>query len=356
MDKKFTVAAIGCGAIAQALHLPGYARRADVGRIIGVDPDAAQRAEVTAKYPDIVTYTDYREMFAQEKPDFVSVCTPNVFHAEHAIAALQAGAHLLLEKPMTMTVAEAELVRAAATAADKQVMIGFSHRLIRSNQQIKQILAEGIIGAPFMIRVRFAHSGPFPGWARTDWFYRPEMAGGGALFDMGIHAIDLCQWLLGPITSVTSQMATLRKDIPLDDNAVLALEFGGQALGYIEVGWTSGPGFGGVEIYADNGSIINNYTDPLRVCTGKASADINAEPEYEWVKYEKDGAPESWAVEMDYFMDTILRGEKPAMDIDAGITALNVALNAVAAARDGRRRAEGAIAGSSLGDRLPNTP
>ena len=343
MNKPFTVATIGCGAIAQTLHLPGYARRADVTRIIGVDPVAERREEVHAKFPGIVTYIDYREMFAHEHPDFVSICTPNVYHAEHAIAALQAGAHLLLEKPMTMSMAEADAVKQAAEQAGASVMIGFSHRLVRSNQKIKEILDAGIIGEPFMIRVRFAHGGPFPGWARSDWFYHPELAGGGALYDMGIHAIDLCQWLIGPITAVSATMATLRKDIALEDNAVITLQFGDRALGYIDVSWTSGPGFGGLEIYADNGSIINNYTDPLRLCTGKSSPDWKAEPEFAWTTFDPDGQPESWAVEIDYFMDTILKGETFPMGLDAGMSALAVALKAMESAKDGERKPCGVI-------------
>ncbi len=334
MKPQYTVAVIGCGAIANALHLPGYVRRADVARLIGVDPVEDRRNEVAAKYPGIVTYADVRELFAHEQPDFVSVCTPNIYHAEHAIMALQAGAHLLLEKPMTMSLSEAASVKAAATKAGKSVMIGFSHRLIRSNQKIKQILADGLIGDPFMIRVRFAHGGPFPGWARSDWFYQPTLAGGGALFDMGIHAIDLCQWLIGPITSVTAQLGTLRKEIALDDNAIIALRIGERALGSIEVSWTSGPGFNGLEIYADNGTIINNYSDPLRICTGKSSPDWKAAAEFSWETIEHDGQPESWEIEIDYFMDTILCGEQFPMGIDAGISALAVALAAMESANN----------------------
>lgn len=329
MKPQYTAAVIGCGAIANALHLPGYARRNDVARLIGVDPVAERRKEIVAKFPGIVTYADHRELFAHEDPDFVSVCSPNVYHAEHAIAALKAGAHLLLEKPMTLTLAEATAVKSAAARSGKSVMIGFSHRLIRSNQKIKQILEAGAIGEPLMIRVRFAHGGPFPGWARSDWFYQPQLAGYGALCDMGIHAIDLCQWLIGPITSVTAQLGTLRKDIALDDNAMIALKIGERAMGSIEVSWTCGPGFNGLEIYADNGTIINNYAEPLRICTGTSSPDWKAESDFCWQTIENDGQPESWEIEIDYFMDTILKGEQFPMGIDAGISALAVVLQAV---------------------------
>ncbi len=334
---KYTVAVIGCGSIAQHLHLPGYAKRTDIGRIVVADPIAERISEVKEKFNISQSYSDYRELFANEKPDFVSVCTPNKFHAEHAIAALESGAHLLLEKPMTMTLDEAEQVRLAAEKSGKQVMIGFSHRMNNSNKIVKEMLTNGEIGEPFMIRVRFAHGGPFPGWAKSDWFYKPEIAGGGALFDMGIHAIDLCNWLIGKVTSVTAEMSALRKPIMVDDNAIMALKFGERAMGYIEVGWTSGPGFLGLEIYGDKGTIINDYGAPLRVCTGVSSPDLASEVKMEWREVPVPATADSWAVEMDYFMDTIINNEKISIDINAGVDALAVALAAMKSAKTGER-------------------
>ncbi len=334
---KYTVAVIGCGSIAQHLHLAGYAKRTDIGRLVVADPVAERIAEVTEKFNIAKAYSDYRDLFANEKPDFVSVCTPNKFHAEHAIAALESGAHLLLEKPMTMTLEEAALVKQAAEKSGKQVMIGFSHRMNNSNKAVKEILERGEIGEPFMIRVRFAHGGPFPGWAKSDWFYKPELAGGGALFDMGIHAIDLCNWLIGKVTTVTAEMSALRKPIAVDDNAIMALKFGDRAMGYIEVGWTSGPGFLGLEIYGDNGTIINDYNAPLRVCTGKSTPDLASEVVMEWNEVPVPKTADSWAVEMDYFMDTIIKGDKIPIDITAGIDALAVALAAMQSAKNGQR-------------------
>jgi predicted dehydrogenase len=336
MTTGLTAAVIGCGAIAQHLHLPGYHRRADVARIIGVDPEPARLAEVRAAFGVETTYADYREMLAHETPDVVSVCTPNVFHAEQAIAALEAGAHVLLEKPMALSLAEARAIAAAAEAAERKVMIGFSHRFHRGNGKAKALIEAGAIGTPFMVRVRFAHNGPSPGWAMSDWFYTPALAGGGALLDMGIHAIDLCQWFVGPITAVTAMMGTLRKPIALDDNAVLALAFGDTALGYIEVGWTSGPGFLGYEIYGDAGTIINDYAT-LRVCTGKSTPDLDADVEMVWSV--EDDAPTTggWQVEVDYFLDTLQAGGDFAMGLPAGTTALAVALGAIESAQNGRR-------------------
>lgn len=337
MKSQLTAAVIGCGAIAQHLHLPGYAAREDVTRIVVADTNPERFAEIVKPFRVNATYTDYREMLAGEHPDVVSICTPNCYHAEQAIAALEAGAHVLLEKPMAITMESAQAVAEASARTGGKVMIGFSHRFHRRNQRAKELLSEGAIGEPFMFRARFAHSGPFPGWAKSDWFYNRELAGGGALLDMGIHAIDLCQWLIGPITSVAAQIGTLRKDIAVDDNAVLALSMGTRALGYIEVGWTSGAGFCGWEIYGDQGTIINDYEGALRICRGMVTPDHTAEVALTWETIADDPRPDGWAIEVDHFIETLRAGDEFTTNPHAGITALAVALAANESAQTGRR-------------------
>src|SRR5690349_18376561 len=152
-------------------------------------------------------------MLANEKLDVVSVATPNAFHAEQAIAALNAGCHVLCEKPIATTLPEADAILAAAKRARKKLMIGFSHRMFTGPQMVKELLAKKTIGTPFMIRVRFAHGGPYPGWAKNSWFYNKNLSKGGAMLDMGIHAIDLCHWFMGPIKNVSARAATLIKPI-----------------------------------------------------------------------------------------------------------------------------------------------
>ncbi|MCC6143299.1 MAG: Gfo/Idh/MocA family oxidoreductase, partial [Candidatus Hydrogenedentes bacterium] len=246
--RRLRAGVVGAGAIAQACHLPGYANNAHVNLVAFADPVLAQHKETLAKYPGLQAYSDFYEMLDELELDVVSVCTPNAHHAAAAIHAMHAGAHVLCEKPMALTLEEADRMARVADATGKTLMIGFTHRLYSGPAKCHELLTQQAIGDVFMIRVRFAHGGPFPGWARSDWFYKPVQSGGGALLDMGIHAIDICQWLVGPITHVQARAATLVKPIAVDDNAVLIVEFSRGALGYIEVGWTSGPGFAGFEV------------------------------------------------------------------------------------------------------------
>ena len=332
---RFRAGVVGAGAIAQACHLPGYVNNTHTVLAAFADPAPARHKEIARLFPGVRGYATAVEMLAKERLDVVSVCTPNKYHAACTIAALNAGCHVLCEKPIAASLQEADRMIAAAKRARKKLMIGFSHRLYRGPIACKKLLQAKAIGRPFMVRVRFAHGGPYPGWAKDKWFYDPEQAVGGAMLDMGIHAIDIALWLYGPITAVSAKAATLVKRIPVDDNAVLLLEFASGALGYIEVGWTSKPGFSGFELYGTEGSLICDYNRGLQLCSGKASAGTDSVTE--WKTIDDSPASGGWPIEIDYWMDVVTGKEKLTMDGAAGRAALEVALAAYKSSRTGKR-------------------
>lgn len=333
--KIFRAATIGAGAIAQHCHMPGYAKSPHTELVAFADPAVARHKEIKKLFPGARGYKTHEKMFANEQLDVVSVCTPNAYHAEGVYAALDAGCHVLCEKPMATKLPDARKMYEAAKKARKKLMIGFTHRTFKGTQKCKELMKKRALGKPFMIRVRFAHGGPLPGWAKDDWFYREELAAGGAMLDMGIHAIDLALWLMGPVKAVTAKTATIVKRIEVDDNAVLILEFANGALGYIEVGWTSKPGFTGVELYGTKGSLICDYNKGLQMCGGKASA--GEDSVVKWRMLDKKPAVGGWPAEMVEWID-ILRGKKRlTMTGQAGIDALAVALAAYKSSKSGHR-------------------
>lgn len=334
-SKRYRAAVIGGGAIAQECHLPGYTSDPRADLVAVVEPVKARHREIQDQFGPVAAYTDYREMLEAERPDVVSVCTPNALHAQMAIAALERGAHVLCEKPLATTLRSADRMIETAKKKRRKLMTGFTHRLYAGPQRCREMLKDGAVGKPFMIRVRLAHGGPYPGWAKGKWFYDPDMAAGGVLLDMGIHSIDLCRWLLGPIASVSGQTKTLVKRIPVEDNAVMLLEFKNGAMGYIEVGWTSRPGFSGIEIYGTEGSIICDYWNGMKVCRGKASA--GRDTVYEWETVEPEPIRGGWPAEIPYWLDVLDGKRKLEMDGRAGRAALEVALAAYKSSRTGRR-------------------
>jgi UDP-N-acetylglucosamine 3-dehydrogenase len=332
---QLRVATIGCGSIAQELHLPGYQKNRRARIVACTDPDPRRWKEVREQFGVQKFYRDYREMLDREELDAVSVCSPNKFHCQQALAAIDKGLHVLCEKPMTLTNAESARVIAAAKKAGRVFMVGFTHRLLRGNMKAREIIRSGALGEPFMVRVRFAHGGPFPGWAKTDWFYNRKLAGGGALLDMGIHAFDLVRFFLGDVARVSASVKTIFKPIEVDDNAVVTLEFKSGALGYIEVGWTSLPGFNGAEIYCRKGNIVIDYANGMKLITGAANP--SGRHKVNVKKFAFRPTQGGWSVEMDYFIDCIRKGRKPEMDAVEGAAAVKLSVASYESARTGRR-------------------
>jgi predicted dehydrogenase len=333
--RHYRVGIIGAGAIAQALHFPGYKKDRRANLVAFADPAKARHEEILDRYGKMMAYTDYRTMLRHEELDVVSIATPNVFHARQAVAALKAGCHVLCEKPLATTLAEADRILDAAKRHRRKLMVGFSHRMYTGTQKCKELLHQRTLGKPYMIRVRFAHGGPYPGWAKNSWFYNKKLSKGGAMLDMGIHAIDLCEWLIGPIVNVSARAVTLIKKIEVDDNALLQLEFKSGALGYIEVGWTSPPGFAGFEIYGTKGSLICDYAKGLSLCTGKSSA--GRDSTMSWKTVDAKPTRGGWDVEIGHWLD-VLEGKRPlTMTGKAGRNALAVALAGYESSRTGKR-------------------
>ncbi len=329
MREKIGIGVIGCGAIAVEAHLPNYAADGRARLVAVADVDRARAEEAAARFGVPHIYEEYRELLARRDIDAVSICTPNDVHAEQAIAAAQAGKHILCEKPMAISLEQAEAMIAAASAAGVQLMVGFTHRFYSFNERAAALIAEGAIGKPYTVRVRFAHRGPYESWsARSDWFFDRRRAGGGAVLDMGIHALDLTRFLLGEeIESIWASIATLAHPIEAEDAAVLCLQLTGGALGYIETGWHSWPGQLGAEIYGSEGTIIVDYRTPLRLFR----------PEEGWQE-ERDFPPGGgWPAEIRHFLDCLASGEPVRPDGRDGLISLRAALAAYESHRAGRR-------------------
>ena len=176
-------------------HIEGYQTH-PAARVVAVaDLDAARVEEQADKYGIAGRYTDALAMLKAEKLDIVSVCTPNKFHRQYTIAGLEAGAHVLCEKPMAMSSAEAEEMLAAAKKAGKRIMINFSYRFTPQSQALRAQVDSGILGEVYSGRTVWHRRRGMPGFG--GWFGDKALAGGGPLIDLGVHRLDLALWLMG---------------------------------------------------------------------------------------------------------------------------------------------------------------
>ena len=212
------VGIIGCGKIAQVRHLPEYAANPNAEIVAYYDKNRARAEEMAAKYGGSVCDT-YFDLLNRDDIDAVSVCVENRSHAEISTAALYAGKHVLCEKPMAVTLAECESMVAAAERNGKYLMIGHNMRFDPVHRRAKQLLDRGVIGDVITFRAVLGNAGP-EGWSVDEgtWFFDKNKAALGALSDMGIHKVDLLQYLLGQkVIETTAKVVTPSSPIIVSD-------------------------------------------------------------------------------------------------------------------------------------------
>ena len=178
-------------------------------------------AEAMAKdFPEAGVYSDYSELLADASIDIVGISTPNLFHSEIAIAALQAGKHVFCEKPDAVNPIEAQKMADVAKASGKLLMTMRNNRFSEEARYAKKIIGEGAMGELYMGRCGWIRRRGIPG--RGGWFTTKELSGGGPLIDLGVHMIDMAMWLAGNPKPVTVSGSTYRKfaDRPLADGSI----------------------------------------------------------------------------------------------------------------------------------------
>ncbi|MCI3920150.1 Gfo/Idh/MocA family oxidoreductase [Paenibacillus sp. TRM 82003] len=262
---KIRVAVIGCGSISIHRHVPEYAARPDVELVAFVDPEA-ERAQALADRYGGKAYTDHGAMLAAEKPDAVSVCTPNALHAPISIDAAHAGAHVLCEKPMAISADEAERMIEAAKKNGVYLMIGHNQRFMPPHVKAKEILKAGKLGKVLTFRTSFGHPGP-EGWSvegKGGWFFQKSKAFVGAMGDLGVHKADLIRWMLDDeVSEVGAFVNTLHKEeTDVDDNATCLLRMRNGAIGTLVASWTYYRGEdNSTVLWCENG-VMKIGTDP----------------------------------------------------------------------------------------------
>lgn len=190
---KLRMGIIGAGGIARDRHIPSFLKLSNQVTIEAIsDVNEATAKSISETYNISKAYTNYREMF--NEVDAVTICTPNKFHAEISIAALEAGLHVLCEKPMAMTPEECQAMIDATHKSGKVLSIAYHYRFLKDSQAAKRTILGNEIGAPFVARARALRRRKVPGWGV---FTNKELQGGGSLIDYGCHFLDLALWLLG---------------------------------------------------------------------------------------------------------------------------------------------------------------
>jgi predicted dehydrogenase len=176
-------------------HIEGWRQHPQVDVVAVADADAQRLDQVGDQYDIATRYTSAEKMLAVERFDVVSICTPNKFHKALAIAAFEAGSHVLCEKPMAMNAEEGRAMLAAAKRAGRRLMINFSYRFSAASRGLKTQVDSGLFGDFYFGRTVWHRRRGMPGFG--GWFGTKALAGGGPLIDLGVHRLDLALWLMG---------------------------------------------------------------------------------------------------------------------------------------------------------------
>lgn len=189
------VAIIGCGGIGTAKHLPSLSKVEEVEVVAFCDIiiERAEKAREKFGTEDAKVYTDYKEMLAEGSYDAVHVCTPNSSHAELSIAALEAGSHVMCEKPMAKTSEEARAMIEAAERTGKKLTIGYQNRFRTDSTYLHAACEEDELGEIYSAKAHAIRRRAVPTWGV---FLDEEAQGGGPLIDIGTHALDLTLWMM----------------------------------------------------------------------------------------------------------------------------------------------------------------
>ena len=312
------VAIVGCGLI-------GGKRAAALakGQLVAcADVDPARAAVLAGRYAGAAAESVERALVRPDV-DVVIVATTNEALASVGMAALDAGKHVLLEKPAGRSVNEIDQLTRAASRAARQVRVGFNHRYHPALQQARAIVDSSALGPLMFARGRYGHGGRV-GYDR-EWRADPVRSGGGELIDQGVHLIDLARWFLGEFVTIDGFAATYFWDMPVDDNGFLLLRTAGGQAASLHVSCTEWKNLFSLEIYGRDGKLaidgLGGSYGVERLAYYKMLPEMGPPETAIW---EYPRADQSWAMEWAAFGEDIRLGRTPSPGLADARAALAV--------------------------------
>lgn len=297
--KKVRIGIVGCGKITQASHAPALSaltEQAEITALYDIDPGKARTVAEDNHFQAAIC-RNFRE-FLNADTDAVIIATPNNCHYRQAIACLDAGKHVMVEKPMAANLRQADAMCELARTKRRHLQVNQSFRYFPLYNFIAETVASGEIGKPLHIRcLRAGVNAPNVGWSPgADWFVS-RSANGGILMDIAVHMGDLLLWYFGGVESVSAQNSIRRPQGEVIDNSASLFRFANGATGVLELSWTFPVGGNSLEIWGDKGSITvpaDMASCEIRLKDGKqpkvvAAADCKFENSHQWFIHSING-------------------------------------------------------------------
>ena len=340
--QRTKVAILGAGFITD-LHMESYHRFVPEAEIVAVYARNADKAKAFALKYNIPQWYDDMDMAIQNSDcEVVDICLPNYLHATATLKAAAAGKHIILEKPLAITLEEADTMIDACKKANVKLMYAEELCFAPKYERVRQMVNEGAIGKIYMLKQSEKHSGP-----HTDWFYDIKLAGGGVLMDLGCHAIAWFRWMLNnsKAISVYATISTvLHNNRTLgEDNSVLIIEFENGVTAVAENSWAKHGGMddksevhgtGGV-VYADlfMGNAAISYSK-----TGYGYAMEKADTTIGWsFTVFEEAFNQGYPHELKHFIECVQQDKTPLVTGEDGRAVLEIIYAAYASAKAGKK-------------------
>ncbi len=331
MAERIRMGLIGCGGISRA-HARGYLQLPDLFEVIACCDERKELAEERGQQLGAkIVATDYREILARDDIDAVDICLPHHLHSEVAIAAAEAGKHVLVEKPIANTLEEADAMIEAAKKKGVILMVAHNERYMPVYRKAKELVEQGVLGRIFLAR---ADHNQFVQIGERHWLWREETAGGGVLIGSGIHRVDILRWLVGEIVRVWHRQVIVpeRFSDEVETASVTIFEFANGAIGELTCNWSayaapSAPWYELLWLYGTEGSLHN--VGGLFVASEKV-------PEWQG-KFSQIPLPneDSFVNEIRHFGECIRDRKTPLTNGEEGRKSLAVVIAAYEAAEKG---------------------
>lgn len=313
---ELRVGIVGCGRMGR--------RRAQViddaaqeTLLVVADTDGQKAADL-AEQMDCDVATDWREVVDNPELDVIVVSVPNKYMLEVVTAALQNGKHVLCEKPLGRNSSEAAQMIAVADASDSIFQVGFNKRFHPAAMKMRELFETGVLGPILYSRAIFGH-GAQPGLEKT-WFASADLAGGGALIDIGVHLVDLLRWFQGDFEEVFAVASTYYWDLEhfdnglqLDDNAFFILRTADGQTAQVHASWTQWQNRFSFELFGRDGFLrwegLGGYYGPATLTLAKRRPE-SGPPIVETLDF--DATDNSLRLEWEHFVETVRGNDQPA--------------------------------------------
>ena len=327
------IAVVGCGLIGSRRARVAAAAGDTVAYAVDLLPEraAALAAEVGG-----APLGDWQEVLRDSAVEAVCVATVNASLMPVTVAALEAGKHVLCEKPLGRNALEATAMAEAAQRAGRLLRVGFNLRYHPGLAEAHALVEGGAIGRVAHLRAAYGHGGR-PGY-EAEWRGNAELAGGGELLDQGVHLVDLCRWFLGPIARVQALMRTVAWPIaPLEDNGFALLEATSGAVAVLHTSWTQWRNLFRFEVFGDRGAVtvegLGGSYGPESLTIHTRRLPEGGRPDEQVVTYGDEDV--SWSAEWRAFRRAVESGEAEMGTPADGVGAARVIDAMYASARAG---------------------